>query len=110
MVNLLSNALKFTSFGEIRLDVDEIAVSNKKNTTLKFSVKDTGLGIKVEIKFNSFVQEDNSTNRKFGGTGLGLAISNQLLALMDSKLQLIVCMETEVIFSLKLNLKSLKLE
>ena len=38
---------------------------------------------------NSFVQEDNSTNRKFGGTGLGLAISNQLLALMDSKLQLI---------------------
>jgi signal transduction histidine kinase len=41
MVNLLSNALKFTSFGEIRLDVDEIAVSNKKNTTLKFSVKDT---------------------------------------------------------------------
>jgi signal transduction histidine kinase len=37
MVNLLSNALKFTSFGEIRLDVDEIAVSNKKNTTLKFS-------------------------------------------------------------------------
>jgi signal transduction histidine kinase len=44
-----------------------IAVSNKKNTTLKFSVKDTGLGIKVENKekiFNSFVQEDNSTNRK----------------------------------------------
>jgi signal transduction histidine kinase len=71
MVNLLSNALKFTSFGEIRLDVDEIAVSNKKNTTLKFSVKDTGLGIKVENKekiFNSFVQEDNST-RKFEGLG-----------------------------------------
>jgi signal transduction histidine kinase len=92
MVNLLSNALKFTSFGEIRLDVDEIAIVIKKNTTLKFSVKDTGLGIKVENKekiFNSFVQEDNSTNRKFGGTGLGLAISNQLLALMDSKLQLI---------------------
>jgi signal transduction histidine kinase len=41
----LSNALKFTSFGEIRLDVDEI-VSNKKIQTLKFSVKDTGLGIK----------------------------------------------------------------
>ena len=58
----------------------------------KFSVKDTGIGIKVnnnEKIFNSFVQEDNSTNRKFGGTGLGLAISNQLLALMDSKLQLI---------------------
>ncbi|MFT5791674.1 MAG: PAS domain S-box-containing protein [Saprospiraceae bacterium] len=92
IVNLLSNALKFTSFGEIRLDVNEVAVFNKKNTTLKFSVKDTGPGIKVDNKekiFSSFVQEDNSTNRKFGGTGLGLAISNQLLALMDSKLQLI---------------------
>jgi PAS domain S-box-containing protein len=92
LVNLLSNAIKFTSFGEIRLDVDEIVVVNKKSTTLKFSVKDTGVGIKLDNKdkiFNSFVQEDNSTNRKFGGTGLGLAISNQLLALMDSKLQLI---------------------
>jgi signal transduction histidine kinase len=46
MVNLLSNALKFTSFGEIRLDVDEIAVSNKKNTTLKFSVKTQVLELK----------------------------------------------------------------
>ena len=92
LVNLLSNAIKFTSFGEIRLDINEIEVSNKKWSTIKFSVKDTGVGIKTgnnEKIFNSFVQEDNSTNRKFGGTGLGLAISNQLLALMDSKLQLI---------------------
>jgi signal transduction histidine kinase len=66
--------------------------NQKKAKTLKFSVKDTGVGIQLANKdkiFNSFVQEDNSTNRKFGGTGLGLAISNQLLALMDSKLQLI---------------------
>ena len=92
LVNLLSNAMKFTSFGEIRLDINEIEVSDKKWSTIKFSVKDTGVGIKTgnnEKIFNSFVQEDNSTNRKFGGTGLGLAISNQLLALMDSKLQLI---------------------
>ncbi|MGZ9735960.1 PAS domain S-box protein [Flavobacterium sp. GNP002] len=92
LVNLLSNAIKFTSFGEIRLDINEIEVSNKKWSTIKFSVKDTGLGIKTDNNekiFNSFVQEDNSTNRKFGGTGLGLAISNQLLALMDSKVQLI---------------------
>ncbi|MBP6180730.1 PAS domain S-box protein [Flavobacterium sp.] len=91
IVNLLSNAIKFTHFGEIRLDIDEISSSNKKSS-IKFSVKDTGIGIKVDNNkkiFNSFVQEDNSTNRKFGGTGLGLAISNQLLALMDSKLQLI---------------------
>ncbi|MFV8342688.1 PAS domain S-box protein [Flavobacterium sp. XS2P39] len=92
LVNLLSNAVKFTSFGEIRLDINEIAPANKKWTTIKFSVKDSGVGIKKgnnEKIFNSFVQEDNSTNRKFGGTGLGLAISNQLLALMDSKLELI---------------------
>lgn len=92
LVNLLSNALKFTNFGEIRLDISEEADSTSKISNLKFSVKDTGIGIKVnnnEKIFNSFVQEDNSTNRKFGGTGLGLAISNQLLALMDSKLQLV---------------------
>ena len=92
LVNLLSNAIKFTNFGEIRLDINEIDASDKKWSTIKFSVKDTGVGIKTnnnEKIFNSFVQEDNSTNRKFGGTGLGLAISNQLLALMDSKLQLI---------------------
>ncbi|MDI6050176.1 PAS domain S-box protein [Flavobacterium sp. XS2P24] len=92
LVNLLSNSIKFTNFGEIRLDINEIEVSNKKWSTIKFSVKDTGVGIKTDNNekiFNSFVQEDNSTNRKFGGTGLGLAISNQLLALMDSKLQLI---------------------
>ena len=92
LVNLLSNALKFTNFGEIRLDISEITNSNNKLSILRFSVKDTGIGIKVnnnEKIFNSFVQEDNSTNRKFGGTGLGLAISNQLLALMDSKLQLV---------------------
>jgi PAS domain S-box-containing protein len=92
LVNLLSNALKFTTFGEIRLDITEMLDSSKKSSILRFSVKDTGIGIKVNNNkkiFNSFVQEDNSTNRKFGGTGLGLAISNQLLALMGSKLQLI---------------------
>ena len=92
LVNLLSNAVKFTNFGEIRLDITEIPNSINQLSNLQFSVKDTGIGIKVnnnEKIFNSFVQEDNSTNRKFGGTGLGLAISNQLLALMDSKLQLI---------------------
>ena len=92
IVNLLSNAVKFTSFGQIQLIINEIVASEKNWTTLKFSVKDTGIGIKIQNNekiFNSFVQEDNSINRKYGGTGLGLAISNQLLELMDSKLQLI---------------------
>jgi PAS domain S-box-containing protein len=92
IVNLLSNAVKFTNSGAIRLDINKIAQEDKKWSNIKFSVKDTGIGIRGgnnEKIFNSFVQEDNSTNRKFGGTGLGLAISNQLLALMDSKLQLV---------------------
>ncbi|MBL0013432.1 MAG: response regulator [Flavobacterium sp.] len=91
LVNLISNALKFTSFGQIHLDIH--CISNSKGTAmLQFSVKDTGVGIKdfnQEKIFQSFVQEDSTTTRKFGGTGLGLAISNKLLGLMNSRLQLI---------------------
>jgi PAS domain S-box-containing protein len=90
LVNLISNSLKFTSFGYIRLDVGLMKLGNKK-ATVKFSIKDTGIGIKQYNQkkiFNSFVQEDNATSRKFGGTGLGLAISNLLLELMNSNLQL----------------------
>jgi signal transduction histidine kinase len=71
------------------LDISEVAVPDENWSTLRFSVKDSGIGIKDEDKgkiFHSFVQEDTSTNRKFGGTGLGLAVSDQLLTLMDSKL------------------------
>jgi signal transduction histidine kinase/CheY-like chemotaxis protein len=91
VVNLLGNAIKFTDFGEIRLDITEQLSLKDDISCIKFSVKDTGKGIKIinnKKIFNSFEQEDNSTSRKFGGTGLGLTISNQLLALMDSKLEL----------------------
>ena len=91
LVNLLSNALKFTNFGEITLEITDTGTFKDNYSGIKFSVKDTGIGIKLDNNekiFNSFVQEDNSTSRKFGGTGLGLAISNKLLALMDSKLHL----------------------
>jgi PAS domain S-box-containing protein len=90
LVNLIGNALKFTEYGQITFSVNEVAFA-KNTVSIQFSVKDTGIGIKNinhEKIFNSFMQEDNSTSRKFGGTGLGLAISNQLLALMDSKLEL----------------------
>ncbi|AOW10854.1 PAS domain S-box protein [Flavobacterium gilvum] len=90
LVNLMSNALKFTSFGHIHLDV-ELVKDATKNVTLKFSVKDTGIGIKQYNQkkiFNSFVQEESATSKKFGGTGLGLTISNLLLELMCSNLQL----------------------
>lgn len=90
LVNLLSNAVKFTEKGEIILRITK--TSNSINeTALKFSVKDTGIGIKEKnlLKiFEAFAQEDASTTKRFGGTGLGLSISNKLLGLMNSKLEL----------------------
>lgn len=88
LVNLIGNAIKFTKEGTIELYIDEVKTCGNFST-LHFSVKDTGLGIKKQNKekiFDSFVQEESSTTRKFGGTGLGLSISNQLLGLMHSKL------------------------
>jgi len=91
LINLLSNAVKFTEKGKIELNIH--VISKKKETVmLRFSVKDTGIGIKKsnqEKIFEAFSQEDSSTTKKFGGTGLGLSISNQLLNLMESHLQLI---------------------
>ena len=106
--NLISNALKFTTFGQIQLDINEIAIANDANIILRFSVKDTGVGIKTENQdkiFNSFVQEDNSISRKFGGTGLGLAITNQLLVLMNSKLELVSKYGDGSNFSFEIKLK-----
>lgn len=90
LVNLISNALKFTAVGQIHLDVKRIK-DLRENVKIQFSIKDTGIGIKQNNQkkiFNSFVQEESATSKKFGGTGLGLAISNLLLELMNSKLQL----------------------
>jgi PAS domain S-box-containing protein len=90
LINLLSNALKFTEKGKIELTISLLASENKKSK-LRFIVKDTGIGIKKanqEKIFQAFSQEDNSMTKKFGGTGLGLTISNQLLNLMESHLQL----------------------
>jgi CheY-like chemotaxis protein/anti-sigma regulatory factor (Ser/Thr protein kinase) len=90
LINLLTNAVKFTHKGKIELSIT--VLENKKNkSTLRFSVKDTGIGIRKsnqKIIFQAFSQEDSSTTKKFGGTGLGLTISNQLLGLMNSKLQI----------------------
>ena len=90
MVNLLGNAAKFTEKGEIELKIEQLERSESRSL-LRFSVRDTGIGIhpvKQAKIFEAFSQEDSSTTKKYGGTGLGLTISNKLLALMDSKLQL----------------------
>lgn len=90
LINLLSNAVKFTEKGRIELSISELT-SFENTTELRFSVKDTGIGIQKSNQqkiFQAFSQEDSSTTKKFGGTGLGLSISNQLLSLMNSHLQL----------------------
>ncbi|MGE7774837.1 PAS domain S-box protein [Chitinophaga sp. NPDC101104] len=92
LVNLLGNAVKFTEKGMVELRISSIAVARNGDTTFKFEVRDTGIGIKPDKQeriFEAFSQEDASTTKKYGGTGIGLAISNKILALMGSKLQLI---------------------
>jgi PAS domain S-box-containing protein len=90
LVNLLSNAFKFTEKGEITLSCKVLSVSDK-NVHCYFSVKDDGIGISVENQkkiFRTFTQIDGTTTRKYGGTGLGLAICSNLLNKMDSSLKL----------------------
>jgi signal transduction histidine kinase/CheY-like chemotaxis protein len=92
LVNLIGNAVKFTERGEIVLSVDWRPLdwlSKKKGVELRFSVKDTGMGISPENQqkiFQAFAQADGSTTRRFGGTGLGLTISLRLAELMGGTL------------------------
>lgn len=87
MVNLVGNAVKFTTKGEVVLSVD--LISEQPDMMLKVCVKDTGIGIpadRIDRLFKSFSQVDSSTTRKFGGTGLGLVISQRLAKLMGGKM------------------------
>ncbi|MBF0397940.1 MAG: AAA family ATPase, partial [Desulfobacterales bacterium] len=90
LINLLNNAVKFTKIGQIILKIEKVIVENIENQVmLKFSIKDTGIGIKEEHitkLFQSFSQADTSTTRKFGGTGLGLAISKRLTEIMGGEM------------------------
>lgn len=91
LVNLLANAVKFTQKGEIELKIAPVAPYREGYITLRFEVRDTGIGIAPEHQrkiFEAFSQADLSITKKYGGTGLGLNISNKLLALMNSRLQL----------------------
>lgn len=88
MTNLLANAVKFTEQGEIELIIQPLELIDDR-VTLRFSVRDTGIGIDAKNQqkiFEAFTQVDTSNTKKFGGTGLGLTISNKLLALMKSQL------------------------
>ena len=88
LINLIANAVKFTSQGEIILNV-EVQEKKEQHYRLLFSVTDTGIGIASEgltKLFQAFQQVDASTTRKFGGTGLGLVISRRLAELMGGKM------------------------
>lgn len=90
LVNLASNAIKFTAQGEVVVCIDRMDDSGAPDqVTLRFTVRDTGIGIAQDKQaqiFEAFNQADSSTTRQYGGTGLGLTISSHLVALMGGRL------------------------
>ena len=90
LINLAGNAVKFTERGSVTLHVS-LQSESESAVRLKFSVRDTGIGMSPEAQariFDSFTQADESTTRRFGGTGLGTTIAKQLVGLMGGKIGL----------------------
>ena len=114
--NLLSNAFKFTSQGEIQLNITRTAPNCQflhsdltPETAIAFSVIDSGVGVseeKQKIIFEAFQQEDGTVSRQYGGTGLGLTISRELSALLGGEIQLQSKLGKGSQFTLYLPLKS----
>lgn len=96
LTNFVNNALKFTEKGEISISAELLLMKTDKNTNketakILFKIQDTGIGIakdKQEKVFESFVQADSSTTRKYGGTGLGLAISKRIIEAMNGSVSI----------------------
>ncbi|MGD8294691.1 MAG: ATP-binding protein, partial [Desulfobacterales bacterium] len=89
LINLSNNAVKFTDSGEVVIST-ELVRKDKAQVTLKFSVRDTGIGMTTEQAaklFQPFSQADSSTTRKYGGTGLGLTISKRLAEMMGGEIR-----------------------
>jgi signal transduction histidine kinase/DNA-binding response OmpR family regulator/integral membrane sensor domain MASE1 len=91
LVNLIGNAIKFTSKGEVVLSVNVVQSDASPGIRLQFRVRDSGIGIdgkNLNLVFQPFTQADGTMTRRFGGTGLGLSISNKLVQILGGELQL----------------------
>ncbi|MEO6522029.1 MAG: response regulator [Mucilaginibacter sp.] len=89
LINLIGNAIKFTSHGEVFLGINLVRKNTDGTLELVFDIKDTGIGIprdKLPRLFKAFSQVDSSTTRRYGGSGLGLAICERLVHLMDGRI------------------------
>lgn len=103
--NLLSNALKFTEKGEVKLSIQSL-IDSKNVSKLEFAISDTGIGIdkkRLNSIFDSFTQANQNTKRLFGGTGLGLTISKQLVELQGGEISVKSSPGEGSIFSVKLS-------
>ncbi|SEF68265.1 PAS domain S-box protein [Paenibacillus sp. UNC499MF] len=89
LINLISNAIKFTEQGSVSIAVEMTSASDHRSVLLEFKIRDTGIGIpagKIHRLFQSFSQLHPAINRKYGGTGLGLSISKKLAELMGGEI------------------------
>ncbi|RJP62279.1 MAG: response regulator [Candidatus Auribacter fodinae] len=107
ILNLVSNAIKFTHQGFVEIHIERVGNKSGENQqTLKFSVTDTGIGISPDRQkeiFRQFSQADESTTRKYGGTGLGTTIAQQLVELMGGKIALVSEENKGSCFSFEIN-------
>ncbi len=114
LLNLLTNAVKFTERGQIELLIQKGPETlNADLFPLRIEVRDTGIGIPVEVQaelFKPFSQADTSTTRKYGGTGLGLFIVKNLVELMEGQITLSSGLNQGTTFQLRLFLKSVSPE
>lgn len=106
IINLLTNAIKFTSDGGVEFDVNMLA-EDDYHVVVQFVVKDSGIGIsddQRQLLFKAFSQADSSITRRFGGTGLGLIISSHLIEKMGGKIEIISSLGVGTTFSFTLNI------
>ena len=110
LLNLVGNAIKFTSAGSVSIEVSTSSDITPDRHVLVIRVRDTGIGIpqtKLDMIFNKFTQADNSTTRKYGGSGLGLTIARRLIEAMDGTIAVDSEVDKGSVFTISVALKAL---